>query len=91
MDRGMGNKPGVGIHFSQVFDVDPDELKSHGAFDVSLVNDRRCSSIPFLLFASKRAGDGALHDGMMRYLSSRIATAIGSPDAKTLIPQRPNR
>jgi hypothetical protein len=58
MDRGMGNKPGVDIHFSQVFDVDPDELKSHGAFDVSLVNDRRCSSISSSCSLASEPGTG---------------------------------
>lgn len=56
------------IYFSDVFEVDRTRLESHGAFDVSLVNDLPLFVDPFLLFNSEREEYQELHDGMIRYM-----------------------
>lgn len=57
------------IYFTDVFGVDPEELKSYGAFNVSLINDLPLFIDPFLLFHSEKPDYRALHDdGIIRYL-----------------------
>lgn len=56
------------IYFSQVFDVEPTALETHGAFDVSLINDLPLFVDPFLLFNSKDPGLRRQHDEIIRYL-----------------------
>jgi hypothetical protein len=56
------------IYFSDFFGVSREDLKSYGAFDVSLLADLPLFVDPFLLFNSKRADYQTLHDGIIDYL-----------------------
>ncbi len=56
------------LYFSDIFDVDPDLLEGHGAFDVSLLNDLPLFIDPFLLFNSHDAQYQALHRRIIEYL-----------------------
>src|SRR5258708_15046925 len=58
----------IEIYFSDVFEVDPDDLEAHGAFNISVVNDLPLFIDPFLLFNSKKPEYRLLHDEMIRYL-----------------------
>lgn len=55
--------------FSDFFAVDPEQIESYGAFNVSLINDLPLFIDPFLLFQSEKPKYGELHDGMIAYLS----------------------
>jgi hypothetical protein len=55
-------------YFSDHFELDPDLLRRHGAFDISLVTDLPLFVDPFLLFNSKRKEYRMLHDEMIKYL-----------------------
>ena len=56
------------IYFTDIFEVDPDDLEAYGAFNVSLINDLPLFIDPFLLFNSQRPEYQALHEDMIRYL-----------------------
>jgi hypothetical protein len=57
------------INFSQVFEVDPDDLENHGAFDISLVNDLPLFIDPFLLFHSEEEHYQRLHREIIQYVT----------------------
>ena len=56
------------LYFSQHFDVDPVELKEHGALDINLVSDLPLFIDPFLLFNSNYEQYQQLHENILRYL-----------------------
>lgn len=56
------------IYFSDVFQIKPEALEAHGAFNIALVNDLPLFIDPFLLFDSKRPEIRALHDDIINYL-----------------------
>lgn len=56
------------IHFSDYFGIDPSDLESAGAFNISLINDLPLFIDPFLLFNSKNPTYETLHDEIIRYL-----------------------
>ena len=56
------------VHFSDFFDVDPATLATHGAFNISLINDLPLFIDPFLLFNSTDPAYQRLHAGIIRYL-----------------------
>jgi hypothetical protein len=58
----------MATYFSDYFNVSPDALEKHGAFNVSLVTDLPLFIDPFLLFNSKKTEYRSLHDEMIRYL-----------------------
>jgi hypothetical protein len=58
----------VDIYFCDFFEVDPDDLEAHGAFNVSVLNDLPLFIDPFLLFNSKKPAYQGLHEEMIRYL-----------------------
>jgi hypothetical protein len=58
----------IEIYFSDVFEIEPEELESYGAFNISLVNDLPLFIDPFLLFNSRKPEYKALHADMIRYL-----------------------
>jgi len=58
----------VDIYFSDVFDVEPDELDAYGAFNISLVCDLPLFIDPFLLFNSANPQYRALHDRIIEYV-----------------------
>lgn len=58
----------VSVHFSDFFDVRPEDLESYGAFNISLVNDLPLFIDPFLLFNSSDATYQELHKEIIRYM-----------------------
>lgn len=56
------------LYFSDYFGVTKKQLKTYGAFNVSLVSDLPLFIDPFLLFNSKKPKYRALHDGVIKYL-----------------------
>lgn len=71
----------VDIYFCDVFEVDPNDLEAHGAFNISVLNDLPLFIDPFLLFNSKKPEYRALHDEMIRYLRFlRDRAAAGALD-----------
>jgi hypothetical protein len=56
------------IHFSDYFNVDPNDIESYGAFNISLINDLPLFIDPFLLFNSRKPEYQSLHDQMIDYL-----------------------
>jgi hypothetical protein len=58
----------IDIYFSDFFEVSPDLLEEHGAFNVSLINDLPLFIDPFLLFNSKNPAYQKLHQDIIRYL-----------------------
>jgi hypothetical protein len=57
------------IYFSDFFDVEPDDLESYGAFNISLINDLPLFIDPFLFFGSKDPEYKKIHKGILKYLS----------------------
>ena len=57
------------IYFSDIFNVNEDELEDYGAFNISLVNDLPLFVDPFLLYASDKEDYKRLHEGIIQYLS----------------------
>lgn len=55
-------------HFTDFFQVPPNTLETHGAFNVSLINDLPLFVDPFLLFNSEKEEYQRLHQGIIRYL-----------------------
>ena len=58
----------IELYFSQHYDVDPEVLAAHGAFDISLVSDLPLFVDPFLLFNSEDPAYQTLHQEILRYL-----------------------
>src|SRR5450759_1299619 len=56
------------IYFSDHFEVSPETLEEHGAFDVSLIGDLPLFVDPFLLFNSEKPEYQRLHDGIIEYM-----------------------
>jgi hypothetical protein len=56
------------LHFSQHFKIDPEVLRSYGAFDISVVSDLPLFIDPFLLFHSDRPEYQDLHASILTYL-----------------------
>ena len=59
----------MNIHFSDFFNIPPEKLDSHGALDVSLLNDLPLFIDPFLIFNSERQEYGKLHKQIVRYFA----------------------
>ena len=57
-----------GLHFTDTFNVDPEILEEHGAFNISLINDLPLFIDPFLLFNSDRSEYQDLHEQIIKYL-----------------------
>ena len=58
----------IKIYFSDYFNVSPDELKSYGAYNISLINDLPLFIDPFLLFGSDKKEYQELHNLMLKYM-----------------------
>ncbi len=58
----------AGVYFSDRFNVSPQVLEQHGAFDISVVSDLPVFIDPFLLFNSDKDEYKALHDQILEYL-----------------------
>jgi len=56
------------IYFSDFFEVSPNTVEKHGAFNVSLINDLPLFIDPFLLFHSKKPEYKKLHDQIVKYV-----------------------
>ena len=56
-------------YFTEYFKVSPEQLRRHGAFNVSLVTDLPLFIDPFLLFNSKKLKYQALHQDIIKYLT----------------------
>ena len=56
------------VYFSDVFNVNPDDIEQHGAFNISLINDLPLFIDPFLLFNSTRPEYQNLHKEILRYV-----------------------
>lgn len=59
----------IGVHFSDCFNVSPEELEKYGAFNISLISDMPLFIDPFLLFSSNKSEYQALHKQILTYLS----------------------
>src|SRR6185369_8122506 len=58
----------LNIYFSDYFEVSPDTVRQHGAFNVSLINDLPLFIDPFLLFNSENDEYKYLHDQIIKYV-----------------------
>lgn len=67
-DNNAADDSSDSLYFSERFEVDPQVLEDHGAFDVSVVSDLPLFVDPFLLFNSPKAEYQELHEGIIRYL-----------------------
>ena len=56
------------IYFSDYFDISPELVEEHGAFDVSLINDLPLFVDPFLLFNSDNPTYQSLHEEIINYM-----------------------
>jgi hypothetical protein len=56
------------IYFTDFFEVAPNALAAHGAFNVSLINDLPLFVDPFLLFDSEEQQYNDLHEEIIRYV-----------------------
>ncbi|MGH2973245.1 MAG: hypothetical protein ACRDLL_00030 [Solirubrobacterales bacterium] len=56
------------LYFSQRFDVEPELLVEHGAFNISVASDLPLFVDPFLLFNSEKDDYQELHREILRYL-----------------------
>ena len=56
------------IYFSDVFEVSPELLEEHGAFNISLITDLPLFIDPFLLFNSEDRKYKELHDSIIEYM-----------------------
>lgn len=57
------------VYFSDFFQVSPQKIEKHGAFNISLINDLPLFIDPFLLFNSKKRKYQALHKEILRYVT----------------------
>lgn len=60
--------PQMQLYFSDFFEVSASQLKSYGAFDISLVSDLPLFIDPFLLFNSRKPDYKKLHSDIITYL-----------------------
>jgi len=58
----------IKIYFSDFFNVDPSDLETYSAFNISLINDLPLFIDPFLLFGSKKEEYKVLHKRIIDYL-----------------------
>ena len=58
----------IRIYFSDFFEVPPESLYRHGAFNISLINDLPLFIDPFLIFNSQEPEIQNLHDEIIRYV-----------------------
>ncbi len=58
----------VKVYFSDYFNVNPEILDIHGAFNISLINDLPVFVDPFLLFNSEKDEYQKLHAEIIRYV-----------------------
>lgn len=58
----------LALHFSEYFDIDPDLLGEHGAFNISVISDLPLFIDPFLLFNSEKPEYQGLHRQIIDYL-----------------------
>lgn len=59
----------ISVHFSDFFNVSPEDLEKYGAFNISLISDMPLFIDPFLLFSSSKPEYQALHKQILTYLS----------------------
>ena len=57
------------VYFSDIFNVNPDDIKQYGAFNISLINDLPLFIDPFLIFNSKKKDYRALHQTILTYVA----------------------
>lgn len=69
MVRHKKNKSELKVYFSDVFDVNPDDIEQCGAFNISLINDLPLFIDPFLLFNSKNPEYQKLHNEILKYVA----------------------
>jgi len=56
------------VYFSDVFDINPDDIEGYGAFNISLINDLPLFIDPFLLFNSTNPEYQNLHKKILYYV-----------------------
>lgn len=56
------------VYFSDVFNVEPQELEAYGTFNISLVSDMPLFIDPFLLFNSRKPIYQKLHSKIIEYM-----------------------
>lgn len=69
----------MNIYFTDYFRVSAEKLGSHGAFNVSLINDLPVFIDPFLLFNSDKEQYRDLHESIIRYLTFLRDMSDGGP------------
>lgn len=57
------------VYFSDVFNVNPDDIEQYGAFNISLINDLPLFIDPFLLFNSDKKEYQKLHKDILEYVA----------------------
>ncbi|MBI4667476.1 MAG: hypothetical protein HY751_13825 [Nitrospinae bacterium] len=57
------------IHFSDFFEIDPEDIEKYGAFNISLINDLPLFIDPFLLFNSTKEEYKLLHSEIIHYIA----------------------
>ncbi len=58
----------MNVYFTDYFNVTASDLESHGAFNISLINDLPVFIDPFLLFNSVKPEYQSLHDEIIKYI-----------------------
>jgi len=69
MNRLKKNVFKMKVYFSDIFDVNPDDIEQYGAFNISLINDLPLFIDPFLLFNSTKSEYQGLHKEILRYVA----------------------
>ncbi|VAW78679.1 hypothetical protein MNBD_GAMMA13-1652 [hydrothermal vent metagenome] len=59
----------MNVYFTDYFGVSIEDLETHGAFNVSLINDLPVFIDPFLLFNSEKSEYQALHEKIIEYIT----------------------
>lgn len=72
-------------YFSDFFQVSPDLIEQHGAFNISLISDLPLFIDPFLLFNSEKVEYQELHAEIIRYLRFLRDRATSGQLSKQLI------
>jgi len=76
----------VKLLFSDIFGVEPREVRRYGALDISLVSDLPLFIDPFLLFNSQKKRYQQLHRGIIRYLAFlRQMSHTTAPDSALVV------
>jgi hypothetical protein len=73
------------IYFTDFFEVAPATLETHGAFNVSLINDLPLFVDPFLLFDSEEQRYRDLHDEIIRYVKFLRDVSTTGPISRGLL------